>query len=289
MYLNVESSLFLFDTYIGSILSYASEVWGTQRGDYIEKVHLDFCKRILGVKKSTCNVMIYAELGRLPLHAISMIRKFRLIKYWGKLLSTENCILKECYIQLLNSINTNNWLSGIRDILNNLDLMNVWYSQKVDHVMLLQIKHRIFDQEKQLILSKLSDMTKCNLYKHLIDRITLQHYLTKYIPKKYMKCLTMFRLSSHSLSVETGRYHGILNVNRTCNFCKQDIEDEFHFILKCPVYDDLRILYIKPYYRTRTSVFKLILLLSTKNVKDLCKFRRFLFKAYRLRQGLLSS
>ena len=41
----------------------------------------------------------------------------------------------------------------------------------------------------------------------------------------------MFRLSSHSLSIETGRYQGVLNVNRVCKFCKVDIEVEFHFIL----------------------------------------------------------
>ena len=58
MYLNVEISLSLFDTYIGSALQYASEIWGNHRGNCVEKVQLDFCKRLLGVKKSTCNVMI---------------------------------------------------------------------------------------------------------------------------------------------------------------------------------------------------------------------------------------
>ena len=67
MYLNVESTIFLFDTYISSILKYVSEVWGMDKGVNIEKLHLDFCKRLLGVKKSTCNIMVYCELGQLPL------------------------------------------------------------------------------------------------------------------------------------------------------------------------------------------------------------------------------
>ena len=78
MYLNVETSLLLFDMYIGSILQYASEIWGLHHGDCLEKVHLDFCKRLLGVKKSSCNVMIYAELGRLPLQGV---RKYKIIQY----------------------------------------------------------------------------------------------------------------------------------------------------------------------------------------------------------------
>ena len=41
----------------------------------------------------------------------------------------------------------------------------------------------------------------------------------------------MFKLSSHSLTVETGRYQSVLHANRVCNLCIDDIEDEFHFIL----------------------------------------------------------
>ena len=32
--------------YIGSILQYASEIWGLHHGDCLEKVQLDFCKRL---------------------------------------------------------------------------------------------------------------------------------------------------------------------------------------------------------------------------------------------------
>ena len=46
MYLNVETSLSLFDTYVGSVLQYASEIWGNHRGNCVEKVQLDFCKRL---------------------------------------------------------------------------------------------------------------------------------------------------------------------------------------------------------------------------------------------------
>ena len=40
MYLNVESIIFLFDTYISSILNYVSKVWVMDKGVNIEKLHL---------------------------------------------------------------------------------------------------------------------------------------------------------------------------------------------------------------------------------------------------------
>jgi uncharacterized protein YutD len=50
MSLNFKTLLSLFDTYVRSIANYGCEVWGTHSAPDIEKVHMDFCKSILGVK-----------------------------------------------------------------------------------------------------------------------------------------------------------------------------------------------------------------------------------------------
>ena len=73
---NIETKCSVFDMYINSILtslgtslllSYASAIWGFQKAPNIEKLHTYFCKKVLDVKRSTCNNLIYFELGRLPL------------------------------------------------------------------------------------------------------------------------------------------------------------------------------------------------------------------------------
>ena len=73
----------IFDSKVQSILLYSSEIWGLQRLDSIEKVHLLACKRYLGVPIKTPNKMIYGELGRYPLFVNSNIR---CIKYWFRIL-----------------------------------------------------------------------------------------------------------------------------------------------------------------------------------------------------------
>ena len=45
------------------------------------------------------------------------------------------------------------------------------------------------------------------------------------------------------------------------------------------MYNDLRKLYIKPFYYQRPSVFKLIQLFTTVNLKELYKLGRFLLRA----------
>ena len=79
----------------------------------------------------------------------------------------------------------------------------------------------------------------------------------------------------------------VLFINRLCFSCKDDIEDEFHFIFKCPLYETLRKTDIKPIYRNKPSVFKLVMLFTSENIKDMCEREKFLWKAMELRNSLL--
>ena len=79
--LPVDIQLKLFDSLVLPILMYCCEVWGFEKLEDIEKVHLTFCKRILCVKNSTPNFMIYGELGRFPLK--NKIYS-RIINYWKR-------------------------------------------------------------------------------------------------------------------------------------------------------------------------------------------------------------
>ena len=61
--------------------------------------------------------------------------------------------------------------------------------------------------------------------------------------------MSKFRLSSHNLNIEKGRHqHPKLPVEkRICNVCDHgSVEDEEHFILHCPFYQEERIhLFVK--------------------------------------------
>ena len=57
-----------FDAFVGSILSYSSEVWGYTKSKEIERVHLTFSKRILNIRMNSCSIGVYGELARYPLY-----------------------------------------------------------------------------------------------------------------------------------------------------------------------------------------------------------------------------
>jgi hypothetical protein len=84
----------MFDSMIEPILLYGSEVWGYENLKVIEQIQLKFCKRILKVRNTTPNFMIYGELGRFPLE----IRvKLRMIAFWSKFVLNENKLSSVLY------------------------------------------------------------------------------------------------------------------------------------------------------------------------------------------------
>lgn len=50
---------------------------------------------------------------------------------------------------------------------------------------------------------------------------------------------------SHNLAIESGRHTNVTRENRLCKRCCSDIEEGFHFVLKCPQYRELRLKYKK--------------------------------------------
>lgn len=88
-FLSPSTILRLFDNLISPILLYGSEVWEPYinqtfekwDSNSIEKVHLHYMKRLLGVNRSTTNVLVRGELGRYSLKGKCIMKNLRDINY----------------------------------------------------------------------------------------------------------------------------------------------------------------------------------------------------------------
>ena len=113
----------LFDKLISPILCYASEVWGFPKAYNIERIHLQFCKRLLSVKQCTQNVD--GELGRCSFQSK---RCFSIKKYWLKIIHCQNTkYVKSVYDMLANDFNTFpnkvSWVKLLYDLLGELGFL----------------------------------------------------------------------------------------------------------------------------------------------------------------------
>jgi hypothetical protein len=61
--------------------------------------------------------------------------------------------------------------------------------------------------------------------------------------KARIEALAQFRLGSHWLQVERGRYTGVPRSQRCCSFCENAARDDEMHLLQCPLYAGLRYRY----------------------------------------------
>ena len=70
---------------------------------------------------------------------------------------------------------------------------------------------------------------KSRTYRKFKSIFKLEPYLL-FGTKQQRKLLTKFRISAHNLNIKKGRYIGTKVEDRICNLCKNNIEDEVHFL-----------------------------------------------------------
>ena len=258
----------------------------------IERVHLQFCKSLLGVKRSTQNDFIYGELGRIN---YKTRRLFIAIKYWLKLTGlTDRKYNYIVYKLMLNDLelrpNKTNWASLVKQLLFSLGLNYAWYAQGVGNVnyFLTIVKQRLNDQFMQNWKNRLTMSSRATFYEP-ISEFRFQPYLNIINVTKFRTAVTRLRVSSHRLEIETGKWHKpnkIPRVDRKCSECNL-LEDEYHLLFECVLYNDLRKQYFKPYFSRRSSMFKTINLMKSDNTKDIKNLATYVFKAFELRTSLL--
>ena len=88
--------------------------------------------------------------------------------------------------------------------------------------------------------------------------------------------------------IEIGHHHNIDREFRHCPFCETLVEDEYHFILICPLYSNLRELYIPTYYCNIPTIQKFENLMSSENVDVVRKLAMYIYYALKDRSRYMS-
>ncbi len=276
---DIKTKFYLFDTMVLPILLYGSEIYGAYDFKEIDKLHIRFCKYVLGVKHQTPNYAVYGELGRYP---ISVLCKERAIKYWLKLNKNFNSPTFYFYTEQLNSSNNSNWAHTMKNFIDKLGFSYLCENFDIEMICFPSLKQRNRDQFVQKWSETIRDMPKLNYYNRFKVTFGFEEYLSILKSECLRKNLSRFRLCSHNLEIETGRYNNTTRDNRLCRVCNQNaIESEYHFLLCCPKYADLRSKYLKNCSWPTLHRFDSIM--SSKSKNKIINISKFLKDAMSLR------
>ncbi len=235
-------ALRVFDTQIKPILLYGAEVWGaytdfdfsTWDRSKIEMTHVQFIKRALGCNFNTSNLMARGEVGARPL-LIDVIK--RIVSYIKNIKGRQDTIAHSAYeFETKNDIapNFNTYVNKF-NLTGDEDIIGKTKNE------INKICQHYYDRCWQV---GIAESPKAILYKEFKTIVNLEKYLTNVKNRKHKIALTRFRVSNHDLLIEKGRHFRpkIERNERKCFICKDLIEDESHFITKCPLYKNERIL-----------------------------------------------
>ena len=281
----------LFDSKILPVLLYGAELWGVNCQNAIERVHNYACKRYMCVRLNASNDAVLGDCGRYPLY-INATK--RCIKYWLKILRMQdNRYVKKCYIMLkcYSEAGVTNWASYIKHLLYSNGFGYVWDRQSVanERQFINSFVQRSKDQYIQQWYANIQRNSKLSAYIGFKTVYEHESYLNGVSIRKFRRILAQFRVSAHNLEIERGRYSGVARIDRICKICQSSIEDEFHFVLICDIYRDLRVKYLPREYTQSPSLFKFNKLFSDSNEQIQNRLSLFLYYATERRINYLDS
>ena len=271
--LPIKLAIKLFRSQIVPILLYGSEVWGPYMNfDYAtwektvtERVQTQFLKRVLGCNFQTSNYMTWSDTGCRPL--ITLIIK-RYISYFKCVKERRSSLCYDAFVFEAENSESPNFCKFVENF--SLDVENLTLKSKEE-------VHKIcaysYDRFWKTAISQSEKAFSFNKFK---TNIAFESHLNLQLSVKHKIAISRFRLSNHSLMIEKGRHHKpnkIARNERKCYFCENEVENEEHFMIKCPLYTPQRKLFENvcnktyPLYKNLTGEQKFIFVMSNENEK----------------------
>ena len=236
-----------------------------------EKLNQKCCRMLLSVNKKTSRLALLGELARYPIlvASLSQCLNYKLSLLTSK---TTSCLLGHVMTEMADMCEGGHdtWLTRVTKIEKLLNLPTIRSTKFSGKKITASLKSKFdvhwLDKINQIKLGPDDlDHTKLRTYKTFKASFTREPYLDLIRNRNQRSFLSRLRVSSHNLAIERGRYTRPITPigQRTCSFCvprtpqpappcsappwwtqpprltssSEQKDDEFHFLLKCPIFN----------------------------------------------------
>lgn len=226
----------VFDASVRSIACYASQVWGFQVDEELEKLQRFFIKKLFGLPTNTPNYMLYLESGRNPLFLFTLRIHFNYIQKilqlpehrLPKILATE-VIKKE-------SLWFAEWKNLSRKYNSEIgEDITKWGKQLGE---LLAKMETVYREEFEI---RARQATYHRVYTKLSYNLGNKNYMNEENNLKKMKMIIKARGELFNFTYKPWKQTEIVD----CPLCNTKQPDDFiHFLADCPILIETRKLYL---------------------------------------------
>lgn len=225
----------LFSCCVCPILDYMAGIWGYKNFNKNVQVQNRAIRYFLGLHKFAPTLVLNAEMGWDPCEVRC---KSNMIALWNRLVNLPPDRLASQMFHWDLSAN-GEWASEISDLLVDTGLHDSYVQRS--EINLEVFKSEINLRHTHLWLEQIKQKPKLRTYCLLKIEPICEQYISFNLPKSQRSLCAQLRCGILPLSIETGRYRGSPEEDRICEYCDlHEVENEFHFVLYCPFYHDLR-------------------------------------------------
>ena len=230
----------LFNSCVKPILEYGSGVWGHVNAQCIDMIFSRAKNYFLGVHKYAPKYGVTGDMGWLDPKFGRAICKLRL---WNRLVKMDNSRLTKVVFEWDMSICKNNWSDSLKTLLCSIDMLDIFQHRVPITRNLVDIfKTKMSYEWKRNIETK----PKLRTYIKFKKEFETEEYVKSNISRYTRSLFAQFRLGILPLKIESGRFKRQPLAERICENCTlNEIEDEIHFLCKCPLYSSLRFALFK--------------------------------------------
>jgi len=226
----------LFKSLVRPIVLYGVQVWGptTSQSNWnkVEAIQKLFLEMELGVKTQTPYTLLLVEAGLLPLEVEAL---YHTLQYVMRVKALQDSRLPK---QALYASRAFGWYADVCRWAKTWDLCeHEWDTQPKKLRALLHSKaiRKLWHNPSPRLQYFMRDVNPMVLFEE-------QEYLGAPISVKLRHIIARYRLSSHHLEVEEGRWKGVKRQDRVCTLCDSgSIENEYHVFIGCRWYQDIRV------------------------------------------------
>ena len=275
--LPVRSYTKLFDTMVWSVINYGSGIWGTKQYSCINAIQTRAERYFLGVGKYTPNAAVHGETALIP----TIVKQWTTVaNVWCRLQNMDNSRLNYRIFKWSSDVSgrgCKNWCFNVLTKLREIGLTNQLENPNKNIVKNAVISY-MFDQYKSGWLRDINRETasrglgrnKLRTYRLFKTEFKTESYLYCPMTKTHRRSFSKFRCGVAPLRLETGRYEGLSESERTCFNCDGIIENEEHVLLECPLYEDIRqTLPYGPLHSDLSNEEKLITMFSSTSFTEI--------------------
>ena len=244
-----ESFTKLYEACVQPVLLYGAGIWGSKEYTKLNSIQNRACRYFLGLPKTASNLASRGDMGWLSVHAK---QKLEMVRLWCRLKNMDETRLTRKIFDWSYSVSLSNvktWEHNVKKYLREANMSHYAGKEPVNtKASLSMFRDYLNKKDKADWARNVWDDTnnetngnKLRLYRCFKSDIFVETYVTTIMPFAHKRGLAMLRCGSLPLEVELGRRKKLLLENRICKMCTDEkIEDEIHFLLECPLYDDLR-------------------------------------------------